>query len=338
MALAWALVVFLAGQMAYLVVLERWRPDLRDPEYGCKLALLRPRLKNRPLLLALGSSRMDLGFRPDVLPTYRLPDGQLPLVYNYGLTGAGPVQELVLLRRLLALGVRPRWLLVEVLPAFLHAEGPLDAQLRVDQLGWRDLRRLDRSCTCPQDLYARWFETEAFPWFAHRYCFMSRYAPGWLPFQSRLDYIWHGLDSSGWFACHSAPASPDEHRRWVDKVRSDFGGAFRDFHVSSAPDQALRELLALCRREGIAVTLILAPEASEFRGWYPDGARAAVATYLAGLCRTYQVPVIDASDWVDDEDFFDNHHLLARGARVFTERLGRELLRRWIEGGPTEAR
>jgi hypothetical protein len=45
--------------------------------------------------------------------------------------------------------------------------------------------------------------------------------------------------------------------------------------------------------------------------------------------------VINGREWVADDDFSDSHHLLPHGAKVFTERLGREVLalvRRTPEG------
>src|SRR5947209_4973159 len=56
-AFAWFAAFFLCAQLALALVMESWRPELRDPELGRKLALLRARLAehpDRPLLLMLG--------------------------------------------------------------------------------------------------------------------------------------------------------------------------------------------------------------------------------------------------------------------------------------------
>ena len=42
------------------------------------------------------------------------------MLFNFGMVGAGPLVELVVLRRLLAEGVRPDLLLVEVLPPLFN--------------------------------------------------------------------------------------------------------------------------------------------------------------------------------------------------------------------------
>src|SRR5947209_8176458 len=121
-ALVWGLILFAAVQAASAAVVEWWRPEYRDPEYGHKLAGLRRRLRGepgRPLAVVLGSSRVEMGFRPDVLPAYRPAGGPPALVHNFALSASGPVRELLALRRLLDAGIRPRWALIEVLGPIL---------------------------------------------------------------------------------------------------------------------------------------------------------------------------------------------------------------------------
>src|SRR5262249_35831439 len=96
------------------------------------------------------------------------------------------------------------------------------------------------------------------------------------------------------------------------------------FRVGGPPCQSLRELLELSRREGIDAALVLMPEGTEFRSWYPSGAWASVQSFLTDLSREYAAPIINAREWVPDTDFLDSHHLLPRGANTFTTRLGRE--------------
>src|SRR5213075_1820404 len=111
------------SQFALAITLEHWRPDLRDPEFGHKLARLHARLEEqpgRPLVLVLGSSRTGVGLRPEVLHRFALPGGQPPIVFNFGLTASGPVMELLCLHRLLEEGIHPDWLVVEVMAPLLN--------------------------------------------------------------------------------------------------------------------------------------------------------------------------------------------------------------------------
>src|SRR5581483_4827171 len=116
---------FVALQLGLATYIDYCRPELRDAEYGQKLARLRSQLAeapDRPLIVILGSSRSELGFRPAALPALRV-DNEPALVFNGALTGSGPVIELLCLRRLLSAGIHPRQVIVEILPPLLHQEG-----------------------------------------------------------------------------------------------------------------------------------------------------------------------------------------------------------------------
>src|SRR6516225_10207066 len=121
-ALGWAALFFVLGQLA-LVLIEQARPILRDPDYGHRAASLRAQCAaspDRPLLLVIGSSRVSTGIRPEILPGFSTADGRTPVIFNFGVPGAGPTQQLLYLRRLLAEGIRPTWLVVECWPPLLH--------------------------------------------------------------------------------------------------------------------------------------------------------------------------------------------------------------------------
>ena len=69
--------------------------------------------------------------------------------------------------------------------------------------------------------------------------------------------------------------------------------------------------------------LILMPEAPSYRGLYPQGLRERVKTSLESL----GVPLVDASEWLPESDFYDGHHPFKKGAEAFTARLLREVPR-----------
>src|SRR5262249_4627122 len=97
----WALLAFLGIQFSLCLLMDHWQLELRDPEYGYKLGRLRERLAeepHRPLWIILGSSRSGLGFRPGVLPHCRAGDSESPILFNFALTGGGPLVELMCLR------------------------------------------------------------------------------------------------------------------------------------------------------------------------------------------------------------------------------------------------
>ena len=105
-----------------------------------------------------------------------------------------------------------------------------------------------------------------------------------------------------------------------------FHSAFGEFRLAERPARALADVLALCRREGIPVALLLMPEGPAFRAWYTPSMHAGLDAYLHDLSEQWGAPLIDARDWLGSDAFFDAHHLLPRGAAAFTERFRREAL------------
>jgi hypothetical protein len=319
------------------VVVEQWRPELREPEYGNKKQLLARCLRDtpgRPLVLFLGTSRTDNGLCPDALPAYRTADGRFPLVFNFGLAGSNPLQELLVLHRLLAAGIRPTWVLVEVLPVTLHYDRDAEHLAKIALLGWQDLDVLRPLCRHPRALWRRWCQAQAVPWYTHRMSLVNWWAPAWLPWYCRQDYLWAEVESSGWMPCPSTLQSRTEFATHVEKARRTYAACFERFHVSPLPDCCLRQLLDDCRREGIRAALVVMPETSHFRSWFSPAFRSRINGYLEDLSRSYQVPLFDTRDWLPDEEFADSHHLLTKGAKAFTRRFGEEVLRPFLEGRP----
>ena len=109
------------------------------------------------------------------------------------------------------------------------------------------------------------------------------------------------------------------------------------FHLDELQCQAVCELLASCRKERVAVALVVMPEGPIFRSWYPPGTWEATKEWLRHISQEYDAPLINARDWIDDEnDFMDSHHLLLSGRAKFNERLGREYILPLLRRLPTE--
>ncbi len=333
--LAWGAGIFLASQVALAVALSTCWPALRDPEYGRKLANLRRLVAahpGRPLVLVLGSSRVAMGFRPDVLAE----DARGPLVYNFSLVGSGPIMQLLCLDRLLDDGIRPDRVFIEYWPAFynqdpVHAE---ECRVDVNRLGRRDLAVLGRYHSDPRALHRQWWEAQAVPALSHRFVLLNQWAPAWLPWTIRKDHEYNGLDGLGWLPW-PFPPNPAQYPECVRAAWRQCAPRLGPGCLAPLSDRALRDLLALCRRQGIAAALVIMPEGSVFQSWYPPGLRAAVEDYLRRLGRECRVPVIDARAWAPDADFVDGFHLLPGGADHFTRRFGREVLQPLLAGRPS---
>src|SRR5262245_32912987 len=114
----WYALGLVGSQIALVMAIEHWRPDWCDPEYGNLIRQLHHRqaeAPRKPLVLVLGSSRVGRGFATDMLSAGPVSDGSVE-VFGLPMVGGGPFMELLMLRRMVALGVKPESVVVEVLP------------------------------------------------------------------------------------------------------------------------------------------------------------------------------------------------------------------------------
>jgi hypothetical protein len=326
--LLWLLAGFALCQVVLAVAIDCWLGAVRDPEYAGKLERLKARLAEapeRPLVLMLGSSRTAYGV--DARNLSASGDEPGPVVFNFGLMGGGPLLETVAFSRLLAEGIRPDMLFVEVMPALLaECDGRLLEEKMLDgaRLCAREVLRLRRHYHEPRRVLSSWFLGRLLPCHRHQAEVRGELGldapdPGWNPTNPGL------VDDHGWRA-RTDEISEDYRRKTTEMALSQYDEFCASAHLGAEAVQALEELLAQCHREGIPVSLVLMPEGAPFRALYSPEARAALDGLLTRLQQRWGVKVIDARTWVDDRGFWDTHHLLAAGARQFTERFGREAL------------
>jgi lysophospholipase L1-like esterase len=145
-----------------------------------------------------------------------------------------------------------------------------------------------------------------------------------------MDLQWTQMDRWGWLALTHGVPTAEEYQRSLELTHTQHQPALQQFHISDSCNRAMRELLDLCRREHIPAVLVLMPEATAFRSWYPLRTRVQLHTWLGELSEAYGVPLVDASDWLADAYFGDGHHLHPQGAARFTERLGREVIQPFL--------
>jgi hypothetical protein len=331
-ALLWTGACFVAMQLGLALAIE-WRlPILRDPEYAVKAERLRARVTGKAeppfTVVMLGSSRtyhaLDAG-RVEAPLAAAL--GRPVVVFNFGITGAGPTSHLVNLNRLLAEGVHPDLLLIEVLPSHLDAIGQVIevGRLPADRLWYRDLAVVAPYAGLFPHHRAEWWCAFAVPWYAHRFVILSRTQPLWLP--NALKDGLRPVDDSGWTGGSTLIRPTAQRvREGVELAYQEYASVLRAFHLATGPDQPLEALLRVCRREGIAAGLVLLPEGTAFRSWYPAPVWTQIEAYLDELSRRYAVPLIDTRTWLPDTAFYDSHHMLLPGAEAFTERFGREVV------------
>jgi hypothetical protein len=330
LSLAWGVAAFLAGQLVLGLAVEKWLPAVRDPEYTAKIERLRARqaeAPGRPLVLVLGSSRAEMGLCPGLLGAGLAHDGPSPLVFNFGMIGGGSYLQVVSLRRLLAEGIRPDLLVLEVLPPTLNQPGfrPLEEE-------WFDAARLRASET----MFLRHYHSDAQrPW---RQWLKGRVPCVWrrdklrralkldTPSQAWTDCLCDNLDAYGWLGRGQDEVTPEQYRAASEGAFHQYNAAWGEFRLAEGPSRALDDMLALCRQRSIPVALLLMPEGPTFRAHYSASMRAGLDAHLHTLAQRCGVPIIDAREWMPEEDFWDSHHLLPHGAAAFTARFEREAL------------
>ncbi|HET6881245.1 MAG TPA: hypothetical protein VFI31_13880 [Pirellulales bacterium] len=329
----WSILLFVAGQLGLALAIERWLPELRDPRYACRASQLIRRTAAggpQPLsIVMLGSSRVQDGFdSTDLEAQLSQQFGRPLIIFNFGLPAAGPVANLLHFERMIGAGVKPDLLLVEVAPVLLGGQEGVPQEagyFSADRL-WQSELELVARYGLPADRLRRdWWENWFVPCHGHRSAIASRLLPDMLPPWLQLCGD-READASGWRVRNAQPLTAEDRRRACEYARNDFCVPLQSFQLCEAACRAQRDLLARCREEQIATALVWMPEGKTFQSWYPSYVEDQVRRHLRDLTAEFDVPLIEARDWADEDDFVDGHHLRHAGAVRFSQRLGREVL------------
>jgi hypothetical protein len=334
----WGVVFFLASQVGLSVAMERWLPNCRDRDYAWKMAQLKRMLEkepDRPLVLFVGSSRTLGAFQADRISGQKGPDGRLLSAFNLGQAKTGPIRSWIRFQELLEQGIRPRLLVVEVLP-FLFNEASPGRVSEEDWIGgewpsFRDLCRYYPYCGMRRQILTDWICARLLPAYYHRNYLLDYYARSWVHPANKL--VSHRLfDSHGWYTGEGIEFwVPWAAYRRTMKHWQQFGWQLKYCRLGDGPAQALRDLVQRCRQEHIPVALVLMPEPSLVRGWYSPLVRAQINSLMDELKQSYQTEVIDAREWIEDNRFCDALHMLPQGAYELTDLINDEIQRILIE-------
>ncbi|MGL6096194.1 MAG: hypothetical protein ACRC7O_10415, partial [Fimbriiglobus sp.] len=307
-----ALASAVGGLAAILAVgnllIDRYRLDAVDREYARRIELLdvqRAAHPDRPMLMVVGSSRMVMAFAPEQLPPLRDAAGTEVLPFNFSHFGAGPVFNRVVSGRLSDAGVRPKWVLLEIMPAFFPRE---NVRFVAGQTTLADVAESSQ--------YIRFGEL-GWEWFRHRTVGFPAYAQrATRPPEAVISYA----ELGGYTGLKSAVPA-DVAAREMAVQTGHFGRHLKDWTPAAKSDRAFRDMIAQYRGLGADVRILLSPEGTDHRKLYGPGCEDRVTLYANGLSSEMNVPVIDARRWLADGDFADGHHVLTHGAAKFTARL-----------------
>ena len=327
-----SLMAFIGIQVGLPMIAGSDSSAVRDPEYEIKLAKLRERLKEypqRPLILVLGSSRPAAGIRPDLWQEMAAND-RTPMVFNFAMAGVGPRQQLIYLRRMLSEGIHPAAVMIEILPALLNQTDDSCEAYAIKTHGMQaeELASLEGHSVATLSANSVPSSEPSSYWASLRLRVLRRFAPAWIETDVNSKASPKHYTPWGWqpFARGVKVATAEEYRRGFERARSEYEAILADWKVTDVGDRALVRILEICRQEKICAALYLMPEGADFREMYRPEVRAALNDYLATITQNYGVPVLDATEWSADQDFWDGHHLLADGAARFTQRMCQEFL------------
>jgi hypothetical protein len=315
------------------VSVETIRPEWRDPEYGHRIHQLRrweAEAPGRPLVLVFGSSRTQMSIAPTAMDFTDAPGS--PLVYNFGYRAGRLFRACFQLQRVLDDGIRPDFVLIQI--SMIDLMGGIDGELIPAEWGSRlsasDFARLGPYLSDRSDLRREWLAARLNGWSAHRQSILSDLLPRWQPSSTRLfEYYWERLDRYGFEAHHFESPSPEYRRAQYERSRRIHAPAFAGAPVSPAAQQAVRDAVGRCVREGIPVAFFWAPESVSYRSWYSDAARREMNRFEEWLASEIGVPVFPAPE-LPDTDFVDGFHMIRKGAEKYSRWLSEAHLGPWL--------
>jgi hypothetical protein len=338
-AVLWGVALVAVAHVALTAVVSFLVPEIRDPDQIFKLRQLQECLGQndpaRPLVLMMGSSRVAMGYRPELVER-----SEGPLYYNYGLCFSGPLLNLITLHRILDAGIQPYAILLEVWPPHLAAECAERTDtisLDVNRLSWNDLKILTPYSARPLSLYQSWMMNRLLSWSTYRFTLTRLFAPALVDFPDEDEVRWSGLHERGWLGQEPYRAHPPSrvYERYLLHTRFSLAKALDKPGMANDARSALQDFLDVCRQRGIQVGLIWLPESPEFRRSYSTEGLAQAAAELQAIAGREGLPVFDTNDWVPEDGFVDGYHLTHGGAALFTSMLERHVLTPFLANSPT---
>jgi hypothetical protein len=321
----WVTIWFLGAVFVLDAAMEWRHPEIYDVEHVTRTRMLKERLAEHPdreLCLVMGSSRLAFALQPEKLPPFRNARGQELLVFNFSHLGASPAMHWMELHRLLDEGIRPARVYLELIPTHLSAR---DDNFVASHAGARDLLVLN------SHMQAR----KLYPKYARRALEQAPRYPAYLLGLEAMP-TFPLLPLGGYIGLREEADAKTRKEKTAVTAQLMKDPTAR-LCISPRPARLLRDCIKLCQQKGATVDVVLMPEGSLFRSWYTPEGEGRLQGYLAEL-RQLGVNVIDARTWLDDGAFYDEHHVVRRGAEKFTRLFGERVLAPLAGEGESVAR
>jgi hypothetical protein len=323
-------VLFLLAQVGAGLVADHLCPQVRFAFLYRQLA--KAQACPQPLaIVCLGSSRTGTCLVDDELTcVLRENCGPEPVqVFN----AAMPVGDLVVsehvLDRLLRRGVRPRLLVVEVMPEFLNRHNGWLSHHVDRQLRWKDLPSY-RDDLCRADLMSQFLIGRLAPLYAERKGYWDLLGEAGATLLGIHKEPERALLSSTALWNRVIQATPDLSA--AEKQARKAGGlqdaraCLRDYAPGGNSAAALERIMVRCRRKKIQVILLAVPVCSEHRQLYDPAIEQAFGREMRRLVERFDCRFVDCRARIADAHFLDNHHADGAGGLAFSKQFCEEVL------------
>lgn len=295
-----------------------WR-HWRFPKVAEGLRLVRA-LDQPPTIVGLGSSRLGAAFR-DVEMTEQLRQTTaMPnaCVVNLGMEAGDFLVSEFVLDRLLADGVKPQTLVLEVAPEFLARDNLWVVSHARRQLRWQDLPGVFHDLQRERHLL-RLVTTRLVPCYGFRSELRQAMVRAWSN-RACGGSLWgtRNLPSITEVAVHPWR----ERLVWLGHGRE----WLKDFHVGGAGQRALERILRRCDTDGIEVILVHVPVSTPRRSLVTPAMAQTFHGYVSRLAWEHHCRFEDWQDRIPDELFADDHHLSREGALEFSHAFAQDVL------------
>ena len=332
-ALAWGVAAFAAFTVAVATAVDTFKSEWRDPEFAFRQKRLekwKRESPDRPLVIAFGSSRTQMGLSPAAMSFPDEPGS--PVVFNFGYRAGHPLGAWLQCMRVLDSGVKPDAILVQLADVELMVRGLAERQLRrwSPRFSRGDIARLAPYTIDDSTFRRTWFAGRLTPLSTYREAILSDLLPAFQSWAQALSHEWEMMDEYG-FSPHVCESLPEGVRMaGLKEVKKKYALKFSSFKASEETEWVFRNLMARCKKAGIPVAFFWAPVSPTYRSWLSADSLAALEEFEHKLAANYGVPVFPAPRDLAETDFADGFHLLRHGAARYSRWLAVNHLKPWL--------
>lgn len=317
--LLWCLVCFVGGQMALGLVIDYAFPEYRFPWFY-RLVEQAGTVKSPETILCLGSSRFGTGlFAGELTAQLRQVTGSSDVtVINASVPGGDYITSERMLKMLVDRGMRPRLVLLEFCPELLNSHmGWLNLHT-TRTLCWHDLPTFGAELASLQQMQ-RFAMCRLFPLAQYRQGIRTRLKDQWLP-KDDSERTFTEMTDQHWTVELEQPAWP------VPKQMAELANHFVKYEIGGQPVACFERMLRRCEEEQISVVLVEPPMTQVHRQHYIAEIERQYQAYYQQLHSRHDLSRFSYRDAVPDSEFYDHHHCLRSGAKLWGEKVVQEVL------------